>query len=182
MQHAPMSFRKQLVEQLPALTRFAWSLCRGDRSADDLVQATCERSLTRWTQFEPDTKMESWLFSIMHSIWKNELRHAGVQERARAHLEAEPGNVDGERIGVGKIYFSQVLSKLNALPSEQAAALTLVCLEGQSYRDASQILNIPQGTLESRIARGRIALGRALEAGTACVDKDGELSKSGGRS
>jgi len=182
MQQAPKSFRKHLVELLPALSRFAWSLCRGDRKADDLVQATCERALTRWAQFEPETKMESWLFSIMHSIWKNELRHSGVQERAKVHLEAEPGNIDGERIGVGKIYLSQVLSKLNELPSEQAAALTLVCLEGQSYRQASEILNIPQGTLESRIARGRIALGRALEAGSPRTGKDGELSNSGGRS
>lgn len=182
MQQAPISFRKHLVELLPALSRFAWSLCRGERSADDLVQATCERALTRWAQFAPDTKMESWLFSIMHSIWKNELRHAGVQERARVNLQAEPASIDGERIGVGKIYFSQVLSKLNALPREQAAALTLVCLEGQSYRQASEILNIPQGTLESRIARGRIALGRALEAENPVAGKDGELSKSGGQS
>lgn len=125
--------------------------------------------------------MESWLFSIMHSIWKNDLRHASVQDRAQIHLQAEDNNIDGERITVGKIFLSQVLLKLKELPSEQAAALTLVCLEGLSYRAASEILGIPQGTLESRIARGRIALGRALETAHPKLEKDDISAKSEGR-
>lgn len=125
--------------------------------------------------------MESWLFSIMHSIWKNDLRHAGVQDRAQVHLQAEDNNIDGERVTFGKIYLSQVLLKLKELPDEQAAALTLVCLEGQSYRAASEILGIPQGTLESRIARGRIALGRALETAHPKQENDDISANSEGR-
>lgn len=156
-------FRDGLVQALPPLRRFALVLTRAEADADDLLQATCERALARWTQFQPGTRQQSWLFSIMHSIWKNMLRKQATRTRVHAELPPEEGITDGIRIVDGKIAFAEVLSHLNEIDPDQAMAVTLVSLDGLSYREAAQVLDIPQGTLESRIARGRIALGRRLQ-------------------
>ena len=159
------NIKQTLIGRLPKLTRFALVLCREKDRADDLVQATCERALSRLNQFQEGTKFDSWLFSIMHSIWKNDIRKANNSVSfAKRASETSSKFVDGEKIANKKVFLNQVLYELSMLPSDQAAALTLVCLDGLSYRDAAEVLNIPQGTLESRVARGRIALGRALEA------------------
>ena len=172
-------FRRGLIETLPALRRFALTLCRNTHARDDLVQATCERALGRWQQFTPNTRMESWLFAVMHSIWKNDLRKAGNQRRAYGKLKLAVNQTDGEREILGKIELSEVLLALKEISINQAAAITLVSLEGLFYREAAEILEIPQGTLESRIARGRIALGRALEDGqTVAARKTGTELKS----
>ncbi len=161
---APTSeFREGLIEVLPALRRFALVLTRADADADDLLQATCERALTRWSQFQPGTNLTSWLFSIMHSIWKNLGRKRATRQRAHTELSHQTSFEDGDRIVSGKIAVTEVLSCLKAIDPDQAAALTLIALDGLSYREAATVLDIPQGTLESRVARGRIALGRMLD-------------------
>ena len=159
-------FRLGLIECLPALKRFSMILCRDQPACDDLVQATCERALARWQQFQLDTRLQSWLFSIMHSIRKNKLRRNRNQRNAYDKLRYQTPYTDGERDVFGKIELSEVLSALKDMPPDQAAAITLVSLDGLSYREAADILDIPQGTLESRIARGRIALGKQLESKT----------------
>lgn len=126
--------------------------------------------------------MDSWLFSIMHSIWKNQLRRKNTERRAALELSEGHNSTDGERTALGKIVLSEVLSYMQELPSDQAAAITLVNLEGLSYREAAEVLGIPQGTLESRIARGRISLGRLLEAGGTLEEQDRATSKAISRS
>ncbi len=138
-------------------------LTRSQADAEDVLQATCERALARHAQFKPGTRMDSWLFSIMHSIWKNEVRQRVTHQRVHSELSLERPYEDGVRTVAGKISLGEVLSCLNGLDPDQAAALSLVGLTGHSYREAAKVLDIPQGTLESRIARGRIALGRMLD-------------------
>ncbi len=159
------AFRRDLVARLVSLRRFAMTLCRHPSDSEDLVQATCERALSRWHQYAPDTRLDSWLFSIMHSIWKNEQRRTGNQRRAYGVLASDTRYFDGEQAAIGKIELSEVLSGLNAISIDQAAALILVAIDGLTYREAADVLGIAQGTLESRIARGRIALGRLMEDG-----------------
>lgn len=165
-------FKDGLVGALPALRRFAYRLGGVHARAEDLVQATCERALQRWHQFQPGTRLESWLFSIMHSIWKNQMRRDAKTREVLMEVSASTSNPDGERTAVGKIYLAQVLSAVESLPHHQSAALFLVNLEGLSYREAADILGVPQGTLESRLARARIALGRALEQGACDADDE----------
>jgi len=160
---APDVFRHLLVGKLPNLKRFALSLYRNSHEAEDLVQATCERALSRWHQFEQQTRIESWLFAIMHSIWKNEIRKKSNQQNAYVNMTPRIVQTDGDREVFGKIELSEVLSALKSISTDQAAAITLVNLEGLSYREAAKVLDIPQGTLESRMARGRIMLGRLLD-------------------
>jgi RNA polymerase sigma-70 factor, ECF subfamily len=162
----PPAVRLGLIEALPRLSRFARVLCRPPLEPDDLMQATCERALSRHSQFVAGTRLDSWLFAIMHSIWKNELRRMGTQQAA-AERDVPTLSVDGERVALGKIMLSEVLSCLSKLPPDQAAAITLVNLDGLSYAAAAEVLGVPQGTLESRMARGRIALGRLLDDGRA---------------
>jgi RNA polymerase sigma-70 factor (ECF subfamily) len=112
----------------------------------------------------------------MSSIWKNELRRLGLErEAADGMLPAD--NFDGERAIVGKILLTDVLKAMKRLPTAQAAAITLVNIEGLSYKDAAAVLEIPQGTLESRIVRGRIALGRLLEAAADDADRYSSLER-----
>ena len=167
------AFRESLIRELSKLRRFALALCRPPLEPDDLVQATCVRALSRSTQFTPDSRLDSWLFRIMHSIWKNQLRRAATERDAAPFLSQETNVTDGERMALGKIALSEVLSAMKELPAEQAAAITLVNLNELSYREAAAVLEIPQGTLESRIARGRVALGRLLEGHAEQKDQRG---------
>lgn len=156
--------RHRLIEMLPRLHRFARVLCRPPLEPDDLLQATCERALSRSEQFADDTRFDSWTFSIMHSIWKNDLRRRALDGRAKDAFGHDTAtSVDGERIALGKIHLGDVLSALQRLPEDQAAAIVLVSIEGLSYAAAAEALAVPIGTLESRMARGRIALGRLLD-------------------
>jgi RNA polymerase sigma-70 factor, ECF subfamily len=156
--------RQRLIAMLPRLQRFARVLCRPPLEPDDLLQTTCERALSRSEQFTDGTRFDSWTFSIMHSIWKNDLRRRALDVRTKdAWGHDTTTSVDGERLALGKIHLGEVLSALQRLPEDQAAVIVLVSLEGLSYAAAAEALTIPIGTLESRMARGRIALGRLLD-------------------
>ena len=152
-----------LIVALPRLERFALVLCRPPLEPEELIQATCERALQKQSQFAAGTNLNAWLFSVMHSIWKNNLRQLSTERSNLALATVGSDSVDGERIAVDKIAVSEVLTALRALSPEHAAALNLVYLDGLSYEAAAAVLEIPRGTLESRIARGRVALGRVLE-------------------
>jgi RNA polymerase sigma-70 factor (ECF subfamily) len=156
--------RRDLIAAMPRLLRFARVICRPPLDPEDLLQMTCERALSRCDQFKPGTRFDSWTFAIMHSIWKNEVRRLGVEQAASAQFPAGISE-DGEKRAIGTIFLADVLSAMKQLPLEQAAAMTLVNIDGLSYADAAAVLGVPQGTLESRIARGRVALGRVLDEG-----------------
>ncbi|MEO0619536.1 MAG: RNA polymerase sigma factor [Pseudomonadota bacterium] len=158
-------FCEGLVDALPHLRRFAFVLTDSTSDADDLLQATCERALARSAQFRKGTRQLSWLFSIMDSISKNQRRADATRKRVHSDMANVTPLFDGERDTLGKIHARDVLSLMKTLDRDQAAALTLVAIEGYSYRDAAEALGVPQGTLESRVARGRVALGQAIEQG-----------------
>jgi RNA polymerase sigma-70 factor (ECF subfamily) len=139
--------RRQLSGLLPCLSRFALTLTRSRHDADDLVQMTCERALARAEQWRADTRLESWLFRIMQSIWLNELRARKVRDRHRADAQSSgtPDAADeGERLA--------------------EARLKLVCVEGLTYKEAAEVAGIPIGTVMSRLARARLTLMSKLDA------------------
>jgi RNA polymerase sigma-70 factor (ECF subfamily) len=163
MESPSQEFRDTLAELLPRLWRFAVMLTRNRDQADDLLQSACERALSRHRQFRPGTRMDSWLYSIIHSIWKNDIRRDSTRRDILARMPEEPTAVDGERVAAGKIFLSEVLSLMEALPEQQSSALLLVYVDGLSYDEAANALDIPVGTVMSRLARARLALGRALD-------------------
>lgn len=168
-------FRNALAELLPRLWRFAVMLTRDRDDADDLLQSACERALSRHHQFRPGTRLDSWMYSIIHSIWKNDIRRENTRRDIMARMPEMPNAVDGERVVSGKIFLSEVLSLLERLPEQQAATVLLVYVDGLSYDEAATVLDIPVGTVMSRLARARLALGRLLD-GTPEQSQHGEES------
>ncbi|MBB4040039.1 RNA polymerase sigma-70 factor (ECF subfamily) [Microvirga flocculans] len=154
-----------LIEpQIPALRRYAWALLRDDEAADDLVQDTLERAIARWAQRRRDGDLRAWLFAIQRNLFLNGVR----QRKARgAHLGDEALN-DIEAPGPGPdghAGLRDVLLGLDALPEEQRSLLLLVGVEDLSYEQAAQVLDIPLGTVMSRLSRARARLREFMENG-----------------
>lgn len=155
-------FRRRLVELLPRLMRFALVLTRARADAEDLTQATCERALARIEQWQPDTRLESWMFRIMQTIWLNNLRGRRVRERHHAALSAAEAALFTRPAAEGRLMLAEVAGKVLELPAEQRLVLMLVTVEGFSYREAAEIADIPIGTVMSRLARARVGLMKAI--------------------
>jgi RNA polymerase sigma-70 factor (ECF subfamily) len=134
-------------------------LCRDAAEADDLVQSTCKRALSRADGFVPGTRLESWLFKMMQNLWLDRGRSAAVR-RPRVALEAAHGltGADGGRDGEARVTLTRVRERITDLPEQQRLVLALVVAEGLGYREAAERLGVPIGTVMSRLARARKAL------------------------
>jgi len=151
-----------LSHELPHLWRFALRLSRSSSVAEELVQKTAVRALERRHQFIPNSTLRSWLYSIMHSIWKNELRAEAVRQQ-RTFNTSDIDDIGLEPCaGEGQQLFREVIHHVNQLPEAQRTALLLVCIEGYSYREAADIMDVAIGTVMSHIARARITIGDAF--------------------
>ncbi len=154
------ALREQIVGLLPRLRRFARTLTRNPADADDLVQTAVERALARSEQLRPDSEPAAWLFGIVRNAWIDEARARGRRERVLAPQELAE-NVGDEASGT-EAEILAVQDAMSHLPEEQRTAVALVLIEGLSYKEAAEAMNVPIGTLTSRLARGREALQSAL--------------------
>lgn len=163
--HAPRDreIREQLVALLPRLRRFAAALAGTPAEADDLVQAACERALTRLDQWQDGTRLDSWMFRILQTVWIDRCR-AEALRRPAGDLDSVAGlaGEDGRAVAEARVELARVRGLIARLPDEQRAVLALVSIEGCSYRQAAEVLNIPIGTVMSRLARARRALATVL--------------------
>lgn len=151
--------RDDIVQLLPRLRRFARTIARNAHDADDLVQVTIERALARCDQLRPDSRLESWMFGIMRNAWIDEVRARVRRDRVFAPEEAAANVGDGHEDAVNAL---AIQSAMQQLPEEQRMAVGLVLVEGLSYKEAAQVMEVPIGTLTSRLARGREALAAML--------------------
>lgn len=154
------TIRGELVQLLPRLRRFAIALTGSVTNGDDLVQDTVERALKRLHQWEPGTRLDNWMFRIAKNRFIDTRRSA---RRSGAVIMDAPDEaaaiyIDGERAMESSLALRDVSRALQTLPLEQREALALVVIDGLSYREASDILDVPVGTLTSRIARARETL------------------------
>lgn len=156
----PDELRNQLGELLPRLRRFARVITRSVQDADDLVQTAVEKALARAAQWRPDSRLDNWMFGIMKNAWIDEVR--ARQRRQRVHAPEEAGADVGDASAEARDIALSVQSAMERLPEEQRLAVALVLVDGQSYKDAAELLGIPIGTLMSRLARGRAALAQML--------------------
>lgn len=154
--------RTEMLACLPRLRRFALALTGRNSDADDLVQDTIERGLRSLTQFAPGTRMDSWMFRIAQNLWIDQLRARKSRGRPEPVEAAEQIAVDGRRSAEARIMLSETSRGLAALPEEQRAVVALVLIEGLSYREAADVLDVPIGTVTSRLARGRDALAASV--------------------
>lgn len=152
-------FERDLLALLPRLRRFARSLARDAADADDLCQMALERALKAEGQWQPGTRLDSWMYRIMRNIWIDETRarrrrsETFVAEEAGANI----GDDDASRIEA-RVDLAHVDKAMAALPDEQREVIALILVEGLAYKEAAQVLDLPMGTVTSRLARGRMAL------------------------
>lgn len=147
------SQREDLMAELGGLRRFCYSLTGNNADADDLLQATVERILQKGMPGDADPL--KWSYRVCRNVWIDELRSREV--RARYPEAAEEAQVARatEAIAESEREMAAVLEALEALPGEQRMTLTLVTVDGKTYAEAAAILDVPVGTIMSRIARAR---------------------------
>lgn len=156
MHESATNFHRQLAELLPRLRRFARSVTWHREDADDLVQLALERALTRSEQWEPGTRLDSWMFRIVKNAWIDEVRSRIRRERVFAPEE------EGEHVGDESAEAHQqrmaVQKAISLLSDDHRIVIGLVLVDGLPYKEAAEVLEIPIGTLTSRLARARDAL------------------------
>jgi RNA polymerase sigma-70 factor, ECF subfamily len=157
------SRRQAIVAEIPRLRRYARVLLRDRDAADDLVQDSLERALSRMENWVTGDSPRRWLLTIMHHLFVDQSRRAKRHGRA---VIAMPETIDAIAVPppqVDELASVEVLLALQQIAPERRAALVLVAVEGFSYADAASTLGIPAGTLTSRIARGREELRSILD-------------------
>ena len=151
-----------LPQMLPRLWAFALRLAGDTHDAEDLVQRACLRALERSHQLRPDTAPLSWMFSILHTTWINEMRGRSVRHRSRIDWDdalmetiADPAASDPQTTAI----HAQIIRAVQRLPEAQRVVMLLVAVEGLGYQEAADALGIPVGTVMSRLSRARQAIG-----------------------
>lgn len=146
---------QQLRLLIPRLRRFAVSLTRNPSSADDLVQACLERALTSWTDKRPDGDLRAWLFAILYRQFLDAHRRSRRYARMLAFFT---GSDDSQPSTERTVLAQSALAAFDRLSTEQRALLLWVSVEGLSYKEVAEILDVPTGTVMSRLSRARQAL------------------------
>lgn len=153
------AFDGDLPALLPRLRRFAHALSRNAADADDLTQATVERALRSREQWQPGTRLDSWLYRIMRNLWIDTARSRSRRERHEApEEEAESVGEDPREAMDASLEVKRAMAALEQLPDEQREVVALILIEGFGYREVSEMLDLPIGTVSSRLVRGRTAL------------------------
>lgn len=160
------AFRTELVRLAPKLRRFALSLCGNQADADDLVQAALERALRNPDAFREGTRLDSWMYRIVQNLFLDERRRGRVRGEA---VDPEDANLSdagrGAAEAVDRLTLDQVRAAMDRLPEAQRVTLALVAIEGLSYRKAAETMDVPLGTVMSRLARAREALVPLMASG-----------------
>lgn len=158
------TLKKEMIGLLPRLRRFARGLSKDPELADDLVQDACERALERLDQVRENTRIDSWMYRIVYTRWIDRLRR---QKTRKAHLilmtdankQTRPDSTSAD----SRLHAAlDIRTALNALPEVHRAAIVLVVVEGYGYSEAAKILDLPVGTVASRVARARGMLSKLL--------------------
>ncbi|MDQ3478770.1 MAG: RNA polymerase sigma factor [Pseudomonadota bacterium] len=152
-------FESELAALLPRLRRFAHGLSRNPADADDLTQLTVERALRSRSQWRAGTRLDSWSYRIMRNLWIDTVRARTRRERFEAPPEeAESVGEDSRGQVEATIELQRAMAAMERLPDEQREVVTLILVEGFGYREVAEMLDLPLGTVSSRLVRGRTAL------------------------
>ncbi|HEV8679383.1 MAG TPA: sigma-70 family RNA polymerase sigma factor [Stellaceae bacterium] len=147
--------------EIPRLRRYARALARDVASADDLVQDCLARAIGKLHLWQEGTDLRAWLFTILHNQYVNQVRRGVREGKAVGLSDTEPMLTQAP--GQGKRLELRDLERAIAkLPAEQRSVILLVGLEGMRYEEVSEMLDIPVGTVRSRLSRGREALRRLM--------------------
>lgn len=146
-----------IAREIPHLRRYALALVGEPHAADDVVQDCLERALRKRSLWRREGSIRSWLYKILYNEHLQRLR----RRRPTASLENEEIDLPTPALQESALHCHDIAEALQALPADQRAAILLVALEGMSYDAAAEILDVPIGTVRSRLSRGRAALREA---------------------
>lgn len=151
--------RQKLEPIIPMIRRFAYSLTGNQHDADDLLQSTLERLLTK--DLPRDVDLTKWAFRVCRNLWIDEYRSQKVRQEATQKPELQQLDiVDGDKVMTNQLTVQQVQRALQKLPEDQKSILTLIAVEDLSYQEVADLLNIPVGTVMSRLSRARKAMAK----------------------
>ena len=150
-------FVRLLENEIPRMRRYARALTRNTAKADDLVQSSLVRALEKQHLWQPGSNLRAWLFTILHNQHVNDVRHSLRQGLVGPVEDAEPG-WSVEPVADASLQLRDLQQAINALSHEQREVLLLVGLEGMRYEQVATILDIPVGTVRSRLSRARTTL------------------------
>jgi RNA polymerase sigma-70 factor (ECF subfamily) len=159
--------RAQLIEEIPRLRRYARGLTANQTQADDLVQDCLERALGRLHLWSARGTVRSWLFTIMHNLYANRVRHEQTARRILAERPPVPPEQPGDADADAHAY--DLDRALASLSDDHREVVLLVGLEQLSYREAATVLGVAEGTVMSRLSRARARLQALLEGETGAV-------------
>jgi len=154
---------KQLPDYLDQIWRFAYRLSQSKEAAQELTQKTCLRALEYQASYHGGN-LRSWLFKIMHNLWRDEVRHtvrAGLKLVSN-DVETDIKSFDGPE---QQLLLQEVQQMINQLPEAHRTVLLLTAVEGFSYKETAELLEVPVGTVMSRLARAREKIGRLVHQG-----------------
>ena len=157
--------REGLVRHLPKFRRFALALARNQADADDLVQAGFERALAKAKSYNPDYKVETWVFKIIQNHWTDQMRKT-ARRGTNVDIDEAYGLMgeDGRKsLETQDLTFKARLA-IEQLPDDHRSVVALILVNGESYKDAADILGVPVGTVMSRLYRARKTLMEQLES------------------
>jgi RNA polymerase sigma-70 factor, ECF subfamily len=175
-------FRTRMVELMPRLRRFAVALTGDLDQADDLVQETCMRALSRVSQWQEGTRLDSWMYRIAQNLWFDRVRARKVRgERVDLEAARDVSGPDGRDVVDSRLTLASVSAAMAQLPEEQRVLVALVCIDGVSYKEAAEITGSPIGTVMSRLARARRQLHARLEGSVELTAAPVPASKQRGR-
>ena len=153
----------RLIEPvIPALRRYARALVRDRATADDLVQDCLERAISHWSR-RREGDPRPWLFTILHNLAVNQFRRAARRGKHIAIDEANDDDLGQDAMQEQQLMYRDVLDRLARLPEDQRAVLLLVAVEDLSYADTAKVLDIPIGTVMSRLSRAREKLQQEID-------------------
>jgi RNA polymerase sigma-70 factor (ECF subfamily) len=159
---------REIEAEIPRLRRYARALTRDVAAADDLVQDCLARALGKLHLWQRGTDLRAWLFTILHNQYVNHVRRAVREGTAVGLSDSEPLLTRAAHQGQG-LELRDLERAMARLPEEQRSAILLVGLEGMRYEEVAAVLDVPVGTIRSRLSRGRDALRRLME-----IDRDNE--------
>lgn len=154
------TIRQDLIAMLPKIRRFACALAGNLSEGDDIAQTACEKALARADQFQPGTRFDSWIYRIVQTTFLDTRRryeHRFARSGDDALAALSDSGQGAARAG-DRLLLARVRKAMAELPEDQRAVLALVAIEGLGYKEAAEILDVPVGTVMSRLARARAKL------------------------
>ena len=152
-----------IIEQIPALRRYARTLTGDAWAADDLVQDTLERACRKWLLWRTGSNLRAWLFTLMHNLFANHARSLSRRGGSGVQVDADDAASELRAPDAGNDLALDLQRCLMRLPAEQRAVLLLVSLEDLSYEEVASVLAVPVGTVMSRLSRARSRLRELLD-------------------